>query len=129
MIYANLPVTCRFIPIDVDNEVFQIIFMLYFRSYLKNSAEVFLDSIDAEDTKLNEGQIVYGARWAKDIYENYEKIKEDMDDFKQNCLKCKRTAYIANNVIPDQLGFDFYTVSRDNVLKGIELYNTILEKI
>ncbi len=129
MIYANLPVTCRFIPIDVDDEVFQIIFMLYFRSYLKNAAQIFLDVVDAENTKLNEGDIVNGARWAKDIYENYENIKEDMDEFKKNCLACKRTAYIANNVYPYQLGFNFYEVNCRNVTKGIELYNLIYKKI
>lgn len=129
MIYANLPLKCRFIPIDVNNEVFQIIFMIYFRSYLKFAAEVYLNAVDAEDSELNEGDIVYAARWAKDIYENYENIKEDMDEFTKNCLACKRTAYIANNVRETQLGFDFYKISQDNVLKGIRLYNAILDKI
>jgi hypothetical protein len=96
---------------------------------LKFAAEVYLNAVDAEDSELNEGDIVYAARWAKDIYENYENIKEDMDEFTKNCLACKRTAYIANNVRETQLGFDFYKISQDNVLKGIRLYNAILDKI
>jgi hypothetical protein len=130
MIYANLPLNCRFIPIDVNDEVFQIIFMLYFRSYLKNAAQIFMRVVDGDtDTNFDEGDIIYAAQWAKDIYKNYEKNEETCEEIKKQWLKCKRKAYIANNVAPEQLGFDFHEVSCSNVNKSITLYNAILKKI
>ena len=129
MIYTQIPLKCRFIPINGDDEVFQIIFMLYFRSFLKQAATVYMDIVNnPEEQNLNEGEIVYAAKWAKDIYNNYENIKENMDDFKVWCHQCKKKRHIAYNVLPKQIGFNFWEISFANVDKGILLYNEILEK-
>jgi hypothetical protein len=130
MIYANLPVTCRFIPIDINDEVFQIVFMFHFPFYLENAANKYMELVDDPETQnLNEGELIGVARWAKDIYENKVSIEETMNHFKYECYNDKHKKYIVENVKPSRIGFKFGDISQDNVNEAIRLHNEIGDKI
>jgi hypothetical protein len=128
MIYANLPVTCRFIPVDINDEVFQLVFMSNFGAYLKRASLVYMNWVNNPET-LSEAKILYAADWAKKLYNNMEEINDDMSEYIGNCLENKRTNYIMNNVDFTHIGFDFGDVTPDNINNGITLYNAILDKL
>jgi hypothetical protein len=130
MIYSQIPLKCRFIPIDTDDEVFQTIFLYHFPFYLDMAAIKYMDLVDNPETlKLNEGDVIYLARWAKDIYENKVSIDEVMKDFKYEVYNDEHLKYIMDNVKPNHIGFRFRDVSQDNVNEAIRLYNEIGAKI
>jgi len=128
MIYTNLPITCRFIPIDINDEVFQIVFMTNFMAYLNRASLVYMNWVNNPET-LNEGDILWAADWAKKLYENMEAIDDDMTEYIGNCLDNDYHRYILDNVDFTHTGFDFGDVSPLNISYGIKLYNQILKKL
>jgi len=128
MIYANLPLHCRFIPIDINDEVFQIVFMTNFIAYLNRASLVYMNWVNNPEI-LNEGEILWAADWAKKLYNNMEEINDDMTEYIGNCLNNKRQRYIMNNVDFTHTGFDFGNISPLNICKGIDLYNQTLKKL
>jgi len=128
MIYANLPLTCRFIPIDTNDEVFQIVFMSNFIAYLNRASLVYMNWVNNPET-LNEGEILWAADWAKKLYNNMQKIDDDMTEYIGDCLDNKHQRYILDNVHFTHTGFDFGDVTQDNINYGIDLYNAILDKL
>jgi len=130
MIYTKLPLKCRFIPIDVDDEVFQTVFMFHFTQFLEYSAQIFMEIVDeADENGIDEGGVLFFADWAKHTYKNKEAIKEDMDEFKYKCFCNKDKKYIIDNVKANQIGFDFGNMTYNNVYEGAVLYKAILPKI
>lgn len=130
MIYSQLPLKCRFIPIDIDDEVFQTIFMFHFPFYLEKVANKYMQLVDEPETQnLNEGEVIHLARWAKDIYENKVSIEKVMSDFKYEVYCDKHLKYIVDNAKPNQIGFKFGDGSQDNINEAIRLYNEIGDKI
>jgi len=129
MIYANLPVTCRLIPIDTNDEVFQIVFMCNFLGYINRASLVYMNHVDNPETTSNEGWILYAAEWAKNLYNIKEAVEEDITEYIVQCLDNKHTKYILTNVCFYHTGFDMGDVTADNINYGIDLYNEILHKL
>jgi hypothetical protein len=121
MIYANLPVTCRLIPIDTNDEVFQIVFMCNFIAYLNRASLVYMNWVNNPET-LNDGDVLWAADWAKKLYNNMEAVYDDMSEYITNCLDNKYQNYIMTNVHFSHTGFDFRNISPDNINNGITLY-------
>jgi hypothetical protein len=130
MIYSQIPLNYRFIPINTDDEVFQTVFMFHFIFYLENVANKYMQLVDEPETQnLNEAQVVYSARWAKDVYENKVSIETAMSHYKYEVYCDKQLKYIIDNTKPNQIGFNFGDWSQDNVNEAIRLYNEIGDKI
>ena len=130
MIYSQLPINCRFFPIDVNDEVFQIKFLINFPFFLEHAANLFMEMVDeTEELSMNEEQMLFFADWAKRVYDNKERIKEDMDEFRYECFCDKHKKYIVDNVPSRHIGFDFGDLTFPNVNDAIDLYNKILKKL
>ena len=130
MIYTQIPLKCRFIPVNIDDEVFQLIFMCNFQFYLENVANKYMELVDnPEQQDLNDGDVVYLAQWAKDVYNNKVKIEETIDYLFSKWFVNKHKKYIIDNVDPRHIEFQFGDLSQTNVNDAINLYNAILKKV
>ena len=128
MIYSQIPLKCRFIPINIDDEVFQIVFMTNFPAYLHRASLCYMDLVD-NNTDFNEGDILHLADWAKRLYNNKENIADNMDEYIEYCLTSQHQRYIMDNVRFTNIGFDFGDVTPENLNDGVDLYNAILKVI
>ena len=134
MIYSQIPLKCRLIPVNTDDEVFQTIFLSYFIIYLERASTYFMKIVNQEDEfeydNRNEGEILFWAEWARDVHRQMEKIEETTNEFRwhvdQECAKKKK---IWNDVRPRNLGFDYNDMSPLNVNFGITLWNECLDKV
>ena len=113
MIYANLPVTCRFIPVDINDEVFVTVFLAYFTYYLEAVSQSLINVVDCDDGRyddFSEKDILYYAKWAKDVYEVKERIKEDnlSDEY---CCQTKYRRRIIRTVRVASIIWVFYIQS------------------
>ena len=130
MIYSQIPLKCKFIPINTDHEVFQTVFMFHFPFYLENVANKYMQLVDEPETQnLKEGDVVHLARWAKDVYENRVSIETVMSNYKYEVYCDKHLKYIIDTIKPNQIGFKFGDSSQHNVNEAIRLYNEIGNKI
>jgi hypothetical protein len=130
MIYSQLPINCRFFPIDVNDEVFQIKFLINFPFFLDHASKIFMELVDETDERgMTEEQMLYFADWAKHTYQQKERIEKMMDDFRYECFCDKHKKYIVDNVPSNHIGFDFGDLTYPNVDEGIVLYNQIVEKL
>ena len=131
MIYTQIPLNCRFIPINVDDEVFQLAFMSNFKFYLENVAKLYMELVDnpPEGLGINEGDILCLAEWAKDVYNNKVKIEETIDYLFNKWFSDPHTKYIIDNVELNYIEFEFGDISQLNVNYAIDLYNQILNKV
>jgi hypothetical protein len=128
MIYANLPLKCRFIPIDVNDEVFVTIFITYFIDFLDAASKALIAVVDDDDERykdFNERNIIYYANWAKGVYTVKEEIKEDYDIWMEYCQQTKKKYRIINTVSPYHIGFDISDLSTKNINFGISLWNSV----
>ena len=130
MIYSQLPINCRFFPIDVNDEVFQIKFLINFPFFLEHAANLFMEIVDeTEESGITESQMLFFADRAKHAYRQKERIEEDMDNFRYQCFCDKHKKYIADNVPSNHIGFNFGDLTFTNVRDGVALYNQIVEKL
>jgi hypothetical protein len=84
---------------------------------------------ETEELSMNEEQMLFFADWAKRVYDNKERIKEDMNEFRYECFCDKHKKYIVDNVPSRHIGFDFGDLTFPNVNDAIDLYNQILKKL
>ena len=102
--------------------------MSNFIAYLNRASLVYMNWVNNPET-LNEGEILWAADWAKKLYNNMQKIDDDMTEYIGDCLDNKHQRYILDNVHFTHTGFDFGDVTQDNINYGIDLYNAILDKL
>jgi hypothetical protein len=126
MIYANLPVKCRFIPIDINDEVFVTVFLAYFSIFLEAASNSLISVVDNDDGRyddFSENDILYYAKWAKDVYAVKERVKEENPI--QYCERTKYRRRIIRTVSPYHIGFELDNHSTENINYGIRLYNSL----
>ena len=129
MIYAQLPLNCRFVPVNIEDEVFQTIFMVHFPFFLEAAANLFMEMVDGEgvNDETTDGDVLFWADWAKRVYANKVRIEEHIiDHYKEKVFYNKHYKRIIDNVSSAHIGFEFGQLNPTNVNDGIELYNKIL---
>lgn len=129
MIYAQLPINCRFFPVNIDDEVFQLKFMVNFPFFLEHAANVFMEMVDGVgvDDETTDGDVLFWADWAKRVYANKVRIEKNViDNYKEKVFNNKHYKRIVDCVPASHIGFKFGELYPNNVNDGIELYNKIL---
>ena len=102
--------------------------MINFPFFLEHAANVFIEIVDdPEKFDMNEGDVIFWAEWARDVYKNRERIQKYMDEFRYEVYCNKHKKYIADNVPSNHIGFKFGDISPQNVNDAIALYNEILD--
>jgi hypothetical protein len=132
MIYNEVPLKYRYIPINIECDLFVTVFMCYFSSYLgwcANSLMAVLDNEDGLYDHFSEGKLLEVAEWAKDVYRQKEKIHPLCERFHNNYVtKHKYTNNIIENINSENFEFDFSDHSCENINDGIIIFNSIIKK-
>lgn len=133
MIYSQIPLKCRFIPINTDDEVFRLIFMMNFPFYLEHAAYEYMKIVNQEDRyendNYNEGKILFYANWAKSLYRVKENMENIHNKFCSNCFNDKHKKSIIDNIDSRHIGFDFGDLSIINMNRALKLNNVILKNL
>ena len=131
MIYNEVPLKYRYIPINIECDLFVTVFMCLFSSYLGWCANSLMEVLNNEDglyDHFNEGKLLEVAEWAKDVYRQKEKIQPLCERFHNYVIKHKYTSNIINNIDTINFEFDFSDHSCENINDGIIIFNSIIKK-
>ena len=104
---------------------------MFFGVFLNCASKSLMTVLENEDGYYDnfcEGDILHYAEWAKDVYDNKEKVTPICNEWRKYVNKYKYTIDIVNNVNPNNYEFDLKDHSTKNINKGIIIYNNIIKK-
>lgn len=131
MIYDGVPIKYRYIPINIECDIFVTMFMCIFSTYLgycSNSLMAIVDNEDGNYDHFDERNILYYAKWARDVYKQKETSHEVCIRWFEYVKKHKYTIDIYRECNTFNFEFKFSDHSLDNINKSITIYNSIMKK-
>ena len=131
MIYSEIPLKYQWVPINIDNDAFVCVFMGLFDGFLDSASKSLMSVLENEDgyyDNFREADILHFAEWAKDVYDNKEKVTPICNEWRKYVKKYQYSMDILNNFTFKNYEFDFKDHSTENINKGIIIYNNIIKK-
>jgi hypothetical protein len=113
MIYANIPLKFQYIPADINNEYFRIIFCVYLVSWLTYVKEYWLEVMDEED--IRDGERLKLAQGAKELHNFLEEYEDFVVITREKIWGFEKMEYVKSIVNVDNIQFDYTDCSPRNV--------------
>ena len=113
MIYPNIPLKFQYIPADINNEHFRIIFCVYLVSWLEAVKEEWLEFMDEED--VLDGERLRIAEAAKELHEWLEEYEDYILITREKIWGREKMEYVKSNVNIENIQFDYTNLRPINV--------------
>jgi hypothetical protein len=123
MIYPNIPLKYQYIPGDINNEYFRIIFCVYLVSWLESVKEEWLESMDEED--VLDGERLKLAQGAKELHNFLEEYESFILITREKIWGLEKMQYVKSNVNIDNIQFDYTDCSNYNVNCALDIFVAI----
>jgi len=120
MIYSNIPLKFQYIPGDINNEYFRIIFSVYLVSWLTCVKEDWLESMDDED--VLDGERLKLAEGAKQLHNFLEEYESFILITREKIWGLEKMQYVKSNVNIDNIQFDYTDCSGYNVNCALDIF-------
>ena len=120
MIYSQIPLKYKFIPINIDDEHFRITFCVFLLGFLKEAKEKWLEVMDEED--VLDGERLEIAENAKELHKMIEHEQYKIMRMREQEWSIKTLKNYHKNVNLDNCEFQYGDVSPENVKIALDIF-------